>query len=53
MKIRHFILDFIGLALIAVLTFAPLGLFSDDSGWGWYWPNVGGYYFETTTNKES
>ena len=47
MKIRYFILDFFAIALVAVLTFAPLGLFNDDQGWGWYWPNLGGYYFQT------
>lgn len=48
MRIRDFILDAVGILAVAVLTFAPLGLFSDDSGWGWHWPNVGGYYFETS-----
>ena len=44
----HVLADIVGVAALVTLTFAPLGLFSDDSGWGWYWPNVGGYYFETS-----
>ena len=48
MRIRHLLTDLIGVAALAILTLAPLGLFSDDSGWGWYWPNVGGYYFDTS-----
>ena len=47
MRIRNIITDILGVAALAILTLAPLGFFSDDSGWGWYWPNVGGYYFET------
>jgi len=47
MRIRDIITDVLGVAALTILTLAPLGLFSDDSGWGWYWPNVGGYYVET------
>lgn len=51
MKIRHILTDTLGAAALVALTLAPLGLFTDDSGWGWYWPNVGGYYFETTSTN--
>lgn len=39
--------DIIGVtALVSILTL-PLGLYADDTGFGWFWPDLGGYHFST------
>jgi hypothetical protein len=38
--------DTIGLLCLLAICLMPLGLFADDAGWGWHWPNVGGFYIE-------
>jgi hypothetical protein len=50
MTLRHLTLDAMALALMLALALAPLGLYLDDSGFGWFWPGLGGYHFDTTTN---
>lgn len=51
MRIRDIITDTMGLACVLALTLAPLGLYKDDSGFGWWWPGVGGYHIETSDNQ--
>lgn len=50
MRIRDIITDtLLLLALCAappVLMMAAMGLYTDASGIGWYWPNLGGYHWE-------
>jgi hypothetical protein len=46
MRIRDIMADAMGLAFIVALAFAALGFYADASGFGWYWPNLGGYHFE-------
>ncbi len=48
MLIKEIITDTIGLLCLVLMCAAPLGLFKDNNGWGWYWPNVGGFYIDTT-----
>lgn len=48
MLIKQITKDTFGLLCLLAVCFTPFGLFTDDTGWGWYWPNVGGFYIEQT-----
>lgn len=46
MRLRDIITDTLGLLAILAFTLAAMGLYTDASGFGWYWPNLGGYHWE-------
>ena len=46
---RTLILDTLALAFLVALSLAPLGIYSNDSGFGWFWPGLGGFHFDTST----
>ena len=53
MLIKQITKDTFGLLCLLAVCFTPFGLFTDDTGWGWYWPNVGGFYIEQTKEMEN
>lgn len=45
-RIRTVLCEFITIILLFAAALSPLGLFTDENGWGWYWPHVGGFYID-------
>lgn len=45
MKIRHYIADTVGLILLVLITLSPLGFYSTETDFGWFWNGIGGYNF--------